>query len=276
MVALIKSIIEKRWAIIALAMGILVGFLSAYLCIHLNFIIFGFNIMYIISPLAAGFVETVIARKMYGKSIRAISAILTFILINIYGWIILGIITDNPTTLSLITLIAIILTIQAAFPIFMNYILFVVTIDILKKFIAFLAFLHSKIRKTNSKETKRISKYPDDELFLDKLDIPLLTMPPFEVGRIKKNIGLVIGEAIVQETETKDFIGKLLKINKPTNLDDFKLGKARKVAIFRMLENAVTLGANTVIDVSLDYSSMGGFQGNALIVTATGTAVIYQ
>jgi len=276
LVALIKSIIEKRWAIIALAMGILVGFLSAYLCIHLNFIIFGFNIMYIISPLAAGFVETVIARKMYGKSIGAISAILTFILINIYGWIILGIITDNPTTLSLITLIAIILTIQAAFPIFMNYILFVVTIDILKKFIAFLAFLHSKIRKTNSKETKRISKYPDDELFLDKLDIPLLTIPPFEVGRIKKNIGLVIGEAIVQETETKDFIGKLLKINKPTNLDDFKLGKARKVAIFRMLENAVTLGANTVIDVSLDYSSMGGFQGNALIVTATGTAVIYQ
>jgi len=276
LVTLIKSIIDKRWAIIALVIGILVGFLSAYLCIHLNFIIFGFNIMYIISPLAAGFVETVIARKMYGKSIGAISAILTFILINIYGWIILGIITDNPTTLSLITLIAIILTIQAAFPIFMNYILFVVTIGILKKFIAFLVFLPSKIRKTNVNETKRIFKYPDDEIFLDKLDIPLLTTPPFEEGRIKKNIGLVIGEAVIQETETKDFIGKLLKINKPTTLDDFNLGKARKIAISRMLENAKALGADTVIDVSLDYNSMGGFQGDALIVTATGTAIIYQ
>ena len=42
--------------------------------------------MYITSPLMAGFVETIIARNKYGKSTGAISAILTFILINLWGW----------------------------------------------------------------------------------------------------------------------------------------------------------------------------------------------
>ncbi len=117
---------------------------------------------------------------------------------------------------------------------------------------------------------------PADEIFLDELDIPLLSIPPVESGRVKKSIGLVIGEAVAQETETNGFVEKLSKINEPTKLDDYNLGDARKVAISRMFENAKALGANTVVDVSLDYNSMGGFQGSALIVTATGTAVIYE
>ena len=43
-----------------------------------------------------------------------------------------------------------------------------------------------------------------------------------------------------------------------------------------MLESAKDLGANTVIEVLIDYVSIGGFQGNAFIVTATGTAVLYE
>ena len=85
-----KSLIEKRWAIIAIFLGILVGFISAYLCILWHLVIFGFNIMYIISPLLAGVVETVIARRKYGRSTGAISALLTFLLINIYGWFLPG------------------------------------------------------------------------------------------------------------------------------------------------------------------------------------------
>ena len=81
-----KSLIEKRWALVAIFLGILVGFVSAYLCIIWHLVIFGFNIMYIVSPLMAGVVETVIARRKYGKSTGAISALLTFLLINIYGW----------------------------------------------------------------------------------------------------------------------------------------------------------------------------------------------
>jgi uncharacterized protein YbjQ (UPF0145 family) len=276
-----RSIIDKRWAIVAILMGILVGFISAYLCIIYHLIIFGFNIMYIISPLMAGVVETVIARRKYGRSTGAISALITFLLINIYGWFLPGIFVDptkEPASLSFITIIAIILTLQAAFPILMNYILFVIGLGLIRRIIAFMVFLPSKIRGQTRETvvTKEIAGQGVDEIFLDGLDIPLLSIPPVEGGRVKKSIGLVIGEAVAQETETNGFVEKLSKINEPTNLDDFNLGDARKVAISRMFENAKALGANTVVDVSLDYNSMGGFQGSALIITATGTAVIYE
>jgi hypothetical protein len=45
-----KTLMEKRWGIIAILLGILVGFISALVCIIWHLVIFGFNIMYIISP----------------------------------------------------------------------------------------------------------------------------------------------------------------------------------------------------------------------------------
>ena len=273
-----ETFVDKRWGIIAITLGVLVGFFSAYICIKYNLVIFGFNIMYILSPLAAGFVETVIAREKYGKSTGAISALLTFILINIYGWFLLGYITNNPTTFNIITLIAILLTIQAAFPIFMNYILFVVGISIVRKIIEFLVFLPSKIRGKPKEvvEDKKIEGPSVDEIFLDNLKIPLVSVPNTPIGKIKTNIGLVTGEAIAEEKEAKNLITKLTNIIEPTEIDDIYLGEAKKVALTRMLQSAKSLGANTVIEVLIDYVSIGGFQGNAFIVTATGTAVIYE
>lgn len=273
-----ETFVDKRWGIIAITLGILVGVFSAFICIKFNLVIFGFNIMYILSPLSAGFVETVIAREKYGKSTGAISALITFILINIWGWFILGYITNNPTTFNIITLIAIILTIQAAFPIFMNYLLFVVVISIVRKIIGFLVYLPSKIQgKQNEVVVNNEIKGPSvDEVFLDTLKVPLLTVANTPIGKIKTNIGLVTGEAIAEEKEAKNFVSKLTNIIKPTQIDDIYLGEAKKVALSRMLQSAEDLGANTVIEVLIDYVSIGGFQGNAFIVTATGTAVLYE
>jgi uncharacterized protein YbjQ (UPF0145 family) len=272
-----STLYEKRWAITAIVLGILVGFLSALLCIRLHLIIFGFNIMYIVSPLSAGFVETIIARRKYGKSTGAISAILTFILINIYGWFILGIITNNPVTLSLITIIAIGLTIDAAFPIFTRYVLTVVVAGTLIRIIGFMVNLPANIgRKPIEAGTDGISGPSVDEIFLDELTIPILSIPNVGRGKIKTNIGLVTGEALAHGKESKGVLSKISELNQSTNLNDFNLGEARKVAISRMLENAKSIGANNVIEVLIDYVSVGGLQGSALIVTATGTAVISE
>ena len=93
----------------------------------------------------AGVVETVIARRKYGKSTGAISALIN-IHFNQCLWLVFTRIylTKNPATLSLITIIAIILTLQAAFPILMNYILFVIGLSIIKKSyrILWFSFLH--------------------------------------------------------------------------------------------------------------------------------------
>ncbi len=130
-----KFLIEKRWAIAAIVIGFLVGFSSAVICVVFHLIIFGFNIMYILSPLSAGLVETIIARRKYGRSTGAISALLTFLVINIYGWFFPGWhYPKAPVTLSFITLIAIVLTIDAAFPIFTRYVLIVVVLGSLIRF----------------------------------------------------------------------------------------------------------------------------------------------
>ncbi len=273
-----NTISEKRWGIVAIVLGILVGFFSAVICIRLHLVIFGFNIMYILSPLAAGFVETVIARRKYGKSTGAISALITFIIINIYGWFLYGYITNNPTTFNLITLIAIILTIQAAFPILMNYVLFVIGLSIIRRVIEFLVFLPSRIRGKPlvTGEKEEITGPSADEVFLNELSIPIVSVPNVPTGKIKRNVGLVTGEAIAEEKESKGFIMKLTNIIKPAELEDIYLGEAKKKAISRMLETAKLNGANTVIDVLIDYVSVGGFQGSAFIVTATGTAVVYE
>lgn len=69
MIASRKNVlIEKRWALTAIVLGFLLGFISAFICVKWNLVIFGFNIMYIISPLIAGFVEIFIARRKYGKN----------------------------------------------------------------------------------------------------------------------------------------------------------------------------------------------------------------
>jgi uncharacterized protein YbjQ (UPF0145 family) len=273
-----NTISEKRWGIIAIVLGILVGFFSALICIRLHLVIFGFNIMYILSPLAAGFVETVIANRKYGKGTGAISALITFILINFYGWVLYGYITNNPTTFNLITLIAIVLTIQAAFPILMNYVLFVIGLSIIRRVIEFMVFLPSRIRRKppETRVKEEISGPSADETFLDELAIPMVSVPYVPTGKIKRNIGLVTGEAIAEEKETDGLIMKLTNIIKPAELEDIYLGEAKKKAISRMFEDAKLKGANTVIDVLIDYVSVGGFQGNAFIVTASGTAVIYE
>ena len=273
-----KFLAEKRWGFTAIVLGVLWGFISAFICVAGHLVIFGFNIMYIVSPLIAGFVETFIARRKYGKSTGAISALLTFILINIYGWFLPGwYYPKEPVTFSLITIIAIVLTIQAAFPTLMNYILFVTGVNLLKKVVELTVYIPSKVqRKPPEATVKEEIKKSSEETFLDENGKPLLSIPYTEEGKIKKYMGLVIGEAIAQEKESQGLFSKLSNIVEPKQLEDLNLGEAKKLAVSRMLENAKTRGANTVVEVLIDYSSMRGFQGNALIVTATGTAVLYE
>ncbi len=273
---MLKSLKEKRWALVALLLGVLVGFGSALICIAWNLVIFGFNIMYILSPLLAGFIETTIASRKYGRSTGAISALLTFMLINGYGWFGPGIIfPKEPVTLSLITIIAIILTIQAAFPILVNYILFVVVVGTFLKITKPLLNLPSRIMRRIPVETKKeaVAKQPD-EIFLDALTIPLLSVPNPDGKRVQRYIGIVAGEGIAEEKNSEGRLSNLLKIIEPTPLEDMNLGEAKKMALSRMLENAESMGANAVEEVLIDYVSMGGLQGSITIVTATGTAII--
>jgi len=273
-----KSLILKnRWAIISIYIGFVAGVLSAVICLKWQLIIFGFNIMYIVSPLLAGFVENYVATRKHGKSTGAISALLTFILINLYGWVLPGwIFPKEPATLSLITIIALILTIQAAFPIFVNHILLVVVPGIASRIMRVLLRTPSEIIQATSGVEEGKTTKQADEIFLDELNMPLVSVPDVNGGKIKEYVGLVIGEALAEENETEGRLSKIVKIIEPVQLDDFNLGTAKKAALSRMLENAESMGANGVVEVLIDFVSMGGLQGSVTIVTATATAVVFE
>lgn len=268
----VNFLIEKRWAIAAILIGTGVGFLSAIICVMWHLVIFGFNIAFIISPLIAGFVETFIARRMYGKSTGAISALLIFIIINAYAWLF----PKDPIVLNFYTLGGLALMVQAAFPILINYILFVVFLGTLTYIIGYIGNLLSKAMDKISRkdpESKKIEEIPEDPLksIMDNLEVPIVSIPHMEEGKITKHIGLVTGEAVVKENSEG-----ISKLSKKLQLEDINLDETRNAAIARMLENAHEMGANAVIEVLIDYNSVGGLKGSAIIVTAIGTAVIYE
>jgi len=278
---LLKSVnnffVEKRWALGAIFIGVLVGFLSAVICVRGNLVIFGFNIMFIVSPLIAGYVEAYIARRKYGRSTGAISALLIFIIINAYSWLF----PKDPIVLNLFTLGGLALMIQAAFPILINYILFVVFLGTITWVIGYLGnFLSNMtdkiIRRSSDEKDDETGKEPGLEGatsdFLDSLESPISTVPYLSAGNIVKHLGMVVGEAVVGEKESKG-ISKIISQDK---LDEVEMSEARERAIAKLLEEAEKIGGNTVVEVSIDYNSVGGLSGSATIVTATGTAVLYE
>ncbi|MCC7551032.1 MAG: YbjQ family protein [Methanobacterium sp.] len=270
--SIVNFLFEKRWAFAAILIGTATGFLSAVICVMANLVIFGFNIMFIVSPLIAGFVETFIARKMYGKSTGAISALLIFIIINAYAWLF----PKDPIVINFFTLGGLALMVQAAFPILINYIVFVVFLGVLTYAIGYVGNLLSKAtdkirRKTPEvEEVEEITEDPFKKV-IDGLEVPIVSIPYMAGGKITKHIGIVTGEAMVRENSEG-----VSKLSKKVQLENMNLDEAKNAAIVRMLDDAHKMGANTVIEVLIDYNSIGGLKGSAMIVTATGTAVIYE
>jgi uncharacterized protein YbjQ (UPF0145 family) len=100
--------------------------------------------------------------------------------------------------------------------------------------------------------------------------------PELEGRPIKTYLGLVSGEAILGANVFKDlFAGIRDIVGGRSGAYEQELRKARDIAIREMMQEAAQLGANAVIGVDLDYESLGS-GGSMLMVSASGTAVIYS
>jgi uncharacterized protein YbjQ (UPF0145 family) len=55
-----------------------------------------------------------------------------------------------------------------------------------------------------------------------------------------------------------------------------ELQKAKRVALDEMVREAQTLGANAIVGVDLDYETIGMGGSNMLMVSASGTAIVYK
>ena len=105
----------------------------------------------------------------------------------------------------------------------------------------------------------------------------VLTTPNIEGKKITKYIGIVSGEAIMGANIFKDFFAGIRDIvGGRSAAYEGELRKAKDVALQEMIQQAQSLGANAVIAVDLDYETVGGGTGNMLMVSASGTAIVYE
>ena len=105
----------------------------------------------------------------------------------------------------------------------------------------------------------------------------VVTTPNIEGKVVAKYLGLVSGEAIMGADIFKDlFAGIRNIVGGRSQAYEKELQRAKHLAIEEMIRDAAVMGANAIIAVDLDYETISMGNGNMLMVSASGTAVVCQ
>jgi uncharacterized protein YbjQ (UPF0145 family) len=106
----------------------------------------------------------------------------------------------------------------------------------------------------------------------------VVTTPLIQGRQVDQYLGMVTGEAILGANIFRDiFAGIRDIVGGRSAAYEEKLRMAKQTAVRDMVEEASARGANAIIAVDLDYEfiNMRGI-GGMLMVTASGTAVVYR
>ncbi|MBO4488440.1 MAG: heavy metal-binding domain-containing protein [Bacteroidales bacterium] len=101
----------------------------------------------------------------------------------------------------------------------------------------------------------------------------LATTPTIEGKQITNYHGVVSGEIITGINFVKDFFASIRNIvGGRTKSYEKELVEAREKALEELADRAVSVGANAVVGIDIDYEVLGQNNGMLMII-ATGTAV---
>lgn len=102
----------------------------------------------------------------------------------------------------------------------------------------------------------------------------ITTTPTVEGHRIIEYKGIVTGETIIGANFWKDFKASIRDIvGGRSNSYESVLIEARETSLKEMSQRAISMGANAVIGVDIDYETVGQ-NGSMLMVSTSGTAVV--
>lgn len=267
-----------RQSIFCVTAGTVTGFLVYQIFLYFKIAIVGWNLGLIFAPLIAGYVETILANKIIGENIGAISAFILFVYTTFYSFIL-----KNPTLgWNLITFGAIIVILQAAFPTAVNYILLNVGLEMLlsivgtfKKITSTLhnkakKFVYKHILKKPIKETM-IIPHEFDEVrsnnLLNNLDFYFITstdIPDKKIINLGQFHATVIIEKVIITNSTD------VKNIEKEKLDHLKTGKDQ--CLIKLATNIKNAGGNGVIGLDIQYSLIG-IGGDSYQITALGTGI---
>ncbi|MDD4801891.1 MAG: YbjQ family protein [Syntrophomonas sp.] len=99
----------------------------------------------------------------------------------------------------------------------------------------------------------------------------LTTTPNIEGKPIREYLGLVAGEAIMGANVVRDIFASITDIvGGRSGTYEGQLNKARQIAVDEMSQKALSLGADAIVGIDIDYEVV---RDGMLMVAASGTAV---
>ena len=267
--------------ICCIAFGTIVGLVTYVACLYFKLAIFGWNFGLVLAPLFAGYAESQVAKIFLDESTGAVSAFILFIITVVYGFIL-----KNPTLgFNVITAGSIVLIVQAAFPLAVNYFLLAMFLAIIShiegvfrrinRFVynLYVDLFHKEPKiavKVKEKQMSRNIEFYDMELDMNSLGV----LPPKELNIIEMK-GVYEARHIFsskQKEEIRDGLGDTLEENK---LMGVKL--ARDKAMLKLIKELKADGCNGILNLHTTYETLGPSQGeNVDQVVMKGTGIIYE
>ncbi len=270
-----------------IAFGTAIGVATYAICLYTHFDIFGWNFGLVLSPLFAGYAESLSAKYYLNESTGAISAFILFVITVIYGFII-----SNPTLgFNIITMGSIVIIIQAAMPTATNYFLIALGLDFISHISKFLRkikdFLYGTYKKLFKKEPKLKEiheerhatpkfDFYDMELEMNDLGILILTLeyPPKELDIIEQK-GIYESRHIFSSKQREEIRSGLEGDLEEELLYIVKL--ARDKALLKLIKQLKADGCNGVLNLNASFETLGPKQGeNVVQVVMRGTGIVYE
>lgn len=289
----LENLKNKEWRIkflkelACIAFGTVVGIVTYVACLYANLAIFGWNIGLALAPLAAGYAESLLAKRYLNESTGAVSAFILFLITVIYGFII-----ANPTLgFNIITAGSIIIIVQAAFPTAVNYFLIAMGLGIIshisgvfKKITKFLTDTYEKIFKKDSRVKKIYNErnlnkryeFYDSELEMNALGVLLLTMEyPPEGKKIKEQKGIYETRHVFSEKQNKIIRSELEGSFEEEVLIRARLAKDK--ALLKLIKDLKADGCNGLLNMNIIIDTLGPKSGeNRVQVVIKGTGVVFE
>ena len=265
-------------AILCVTFGTVVGIGAYYVFLYFNIAIFGWNLGLIFAPLAAGYAETLLANRIIGQGIGAISAFILFIITTFYSFIL-----KNPTLgFNLITVGSVAVILQAAFPTAVNYIILSVIFGIgsylsgiCTRIITYINrrkdyYYYKHILKEPNKITiEKVTPYDEQKSneVINNLDFYFITSTDPTKSKFI-NLGQFHATAIVEKD--KRLIHSTQANVELATLNNLK--KAKDKSLIRLAQSIKSAGGNGVINLKIEYGLIG-LGGDSYQITAMGMGV---
>ncbi len=277
----IKNVDNLKEAIVCITFGTLIGASTYYIFLFLHIDIYGWNLGLIFAPLAAGYAETILAKKIIGEDIGAISAFILFLVTVIYGFII----SNASLGVNIITFGSIIVILQAAMPTVINYFFLVIIIGVISYFFGIFKkitdYVYSQIsdiyykitgkeKPTRIIETEVVENEMESNKKINDLDFIFITSSHPINQKIE----------IIDQFHATVFLErdkKLIHIDyEKYEKDTLKMLKKAKDDVLIQIANEIKAkGGNGILDLKIEYGLIG-LGGDSFQITALGMGVKFK